>query len=127
MREDSDFFLEYTIMFTNDTTSFSHVDGNARVVLDEQAWQVVCKTAATEASRYCGLAYDHYIVLLSSSIDQHVDQLPEHLRAQALSIAREWDYATPAERQETQDWNAENGYCRHGLDPNCCPAGCSEY
>ncbi|WJM80820.1 hypothetical protein [Pectobacterium brasiliense] len=114
-------------MFTNDTTSFSHADGNARVVLDEQAWQVVCKTAAIEASRYCGLAYDHYIVLLSSSIDQHVDQLPEHLRAQALKIARKWDYATPAERQETQDWNAENGYCRHGLDPNCCPAGCSEY
>jgi hypothetical protein len=39
-------------------------------------------------------------------------------------IAQEWDYATPAERQETQDWNAEHGYCSHGIEFGCCPAGC---
>ena len=33
-------------------------------------------------------------------------------------------YATPAERQETQDWNAEHGYCSHGIEFGCCPAGC---
>lgn len=33
-------------------------------------------------------------------------------------------YATPAERQETHDWNADNGYCTHGIELGCCPAGC---
>ncbi len=114
-------------MFTSDNTTSSCVNEDPHAPLNEQAWQRVCKTAAKDASKGCGLSYDHYIVLFSSSIDQHVDQLPEHQRAQALAIAQEWSYATPAERQKTQDWNAENGYCRHGLDPNCCPAGCGEY
>src|SRR5690554_4048151 len=37
-----------------------------------------------------------------------IAQLPEHQPAQGLQIAQEWDYATPAERQETQGWNPEN-------------------
>lgn len=96
-----------------------------RSTLDEPAWRELCKAAAAHAQRGCGLSYDHYVTLFSSEIDALANRLPEEQRAQALEIAaQEWDYATPAERQETQDWNAEHGYCSHGIEFGCCPAGC---
>jgi len=80
-----------------------------RSALDEPAWRALCETAAAQATKGCGLSHDYYV---------------ERFSAQALKIAQEWDYATPAERQETQDWNAEHGYCSHGIEFGCCPAGC---
>ncbi|WP_121500021.1 hypothetical protein, partial [Pseudomonas aeruginosa] len=78
-----------------------------RSALDETAWRAVCKTAAEHAQRGCGLSWDHWVTLFSSEIDAQASRLPHDQRTQALEIAtREWDYATPAERQETQDWNA---------------------
>lgn len=106
-----------------DTPSQSIAD--ARSTLDEAAWQTVCETAAAQAQRRCGLSYEYYVDLLSAEIDQQVTRLPEDQRAQALHIAvQEWDYTTPAERQKAQDWNAEHGYCTHGIELGCCPAGC---
>ncbi|ABI58397.1 hypothetical protein [Nitrosomonas eutropha] len=106
----------------------SHPIGDTRSALDEPAWRIVCDAAADEAIKGCGLSYDYYVERFSSEIDAQVDQLPEYQRAQALQIAQEWDYATPAQRQETQDWNAANGICTHGITLGCCPAGCdSDY
>lgn len=118
MGEAPGFFLEVSIMSTiaSDTP---------RSTLDESAWQAVCKTAAEHAQRGCGLSWEHWVTLFSSEIDMQASRLPEDQRAQALEIAaQEWDYATPAERQETQDWLAENGCCSHGITLGCCPAGC---
>ena len=99
-----------------------------RSALDESAWRAVCKTAAAHAQRGCGLSWEHWLTLFSSEIDTQVGRLPEDQRPQALEIAaQEWDYATPAERQETQDWLAENGCCSHGITLGCCPAGCGSY
>ncbi|MEO9332754.1 MULTISPECIES: conserved plasmid protein [Gammaproteobacteria] len=96
-----------------------------RSTLDEPAWREICKTAAANAQRGCGLSWDHWVTLFSSEIDAKVSRLPESQRAQALEIAaQEWGYATPAERQETQDWLAENGFCTHGIELGYCPAGC---
>ncbi|MCM3187111.1 hypothetical protein, partial [Priestia megaterium] len=112
------FLLEVSIMsiITCDTP---------RSALDETAWRAVCKTAAEHAQRGCGLSWDHWVTLFSSEIDAQASRLPESQRVHALEIAtQEWDYATPAERQETQDWLAENGCCSHGITLGCCPAGC---
>lgn len=96
-----------------------------RSALDETAWRAVCKTAAEHAQRGCGLSWDHWVTLFSSEIDAQASRLPESQRVHALEIAtQEWDYATPAERQETQDWLAENGCCSHWITLGCCPAGC---
>ena len=96
-----------------------------RSTLDDSAWQAVCKTAAEHAQRGCGLAWEHWVTLFSSEIDAQVSRLPESQRVHALEIAaQEWDYATPAERQETQEWLAENGCCSHGIEFGYCPAGC---
>ena len=71
------------------------------------------------------MAYERLVARLSSGNDGLACRFPDEQRAQALEIAaQEWDYATPAERQETQDWNAEHGYCSHGIEFGCCPAGC---
>lgn len=98
-----------------------------RSALDETAWRAVCKTAAEHAQRGCGLSWDHWVTLFSSEVDARASRLPQDQRAQALQIAQEWDYATPTERQETQDWNAANGFCSHGITLGCCPAGCGSY
>lgn len=92
--------------------------------LDESVWRALCETVAAQAIKGCGLSHDYYVARISSAIDAQVLRLSEDQRAQALQIAREWDYATPAERQATQDWNAEHGYCSHGIELGCCPAGC---
>lgn len=101
---------------------------DTRSALDQPAWRVVCEVAAAQATKGCGLSHDYYVERFSSAIDRQLDQLPEYQRALALQVAQEWDYATPAERQETQGWNAEHGYCMHGIELGCCPAGCdSDY
>ena len=94
------------------------------ISFDESAWRAVCEKVAVQAHNGCGLSHDYYVERFSSEIERHVDRLPESQRTQALQIAQDWDYATPAERQETDDWNAENGYCTHGIELGCCPAGC---
>ncbi|OWB27310.1 hypothetical protein ACQR5S_20175 [Xanthomonas oryzae pv. oryzicola] len=91
---------------------------------DESAWRTVCDEVATRANQGCGLSHDSYVERFSSAIDALAVRLPEDQRAQALTIAREWDYATPVERQESRIWNAENGYCSHGIELGYCPAGC---
>lgn len=98
--------------------------GDTRSALDKPAWRTICKAIATDAMKGCGLSHDYYVERLSSAIDTHVLQLPESHRVRALQIAQEWDCATPAQRQETQDWNAEHGYCTHGIELGYCPAGC---
>lgn len=106
-------------------TTSSPPIGDLHAPLDEQAWRAICEAVAAQARKGCGLSYGYYVDLFSSAIDARMDPLPESQRAQALEIAtQEWDYATPAERQEAQDWNAEHGYCTHGIERGCCPAGC---
>src|SRR3546814_13009243 len=52
----------------------------------------------------CGQSHDWYVERFSSEVDAQVHRLPEHQQAYALQIAEEYgDYATPAERQATQE------------------------
>ena len=98
-----------------------------RSSLGEPAWRAVCKTAAEHAQRGCGLSWDHWVTLFSSEIDAQASRLPEEQRAQGLQVAQEWGYATPAERQEPQDWNATQGSCSQGIEFGYCPAGCDRH
>lgn len=106
----------------------AHPTGDTASALDEPAWRAVCETAAAYASKRCALSHDYYVGLFSAAIDGELVRLPETQRSRALQIAREWDYETPAERQESQIWNAEHGFCCHGIQLGYCPAGCdSDY
>lgn len=93
---------------------------------DPAAWRELCQALAGAAVRVCGQSYTVYVGNLSAGIDSAIARYePEH-RELALSIAREWGYATPEEIAKSDRENAENGYCIHGIDPNCCPAGCGD-
>lgn len=80
---------------------------------------------AAKANQCCGLSYDLFVDKFSAAVD---DAFPpgEPLREQALVLARERGYESPEERAQTQDELADMGYCSHGIDPNCCPAGCGD-
>ena len=92
-----------------------------RSALDEPAWRALCETAAAQATKGCGLSHDYYVERFSSAIDAQLGRLPEEQRAQALKIAQEWDYATPAERQETQAITPVGGSQPHtNFQPYLC-------
>src|SRR3546814_469874 len=118
------FFLEVFIMSIIACDTPSQPIGNNCSALDEAAWRAICEAVAADAMKGCGLSHDYYVERFSFAIEGRVNQLPESQRAQALQIVQEWDYATPAQRQETQDWNAKHGYCSHGIELGYCPAGC---
>lgn len=91
---------------------------------NETEWREICARAVGEAGHCCGSTYEHYVNLLSSEIDKALLAVPEEDREAAIQIAREWDYATREEREQNQQWNAEHGFCSHGIELGCCPAGC---
>ena len=107
-------------------THFSEVSVKTKFLteFDEAAWRQTCKQIAKQAADGCGQSHGYYVDRYSSGVDYQVKRMPEDHQAQALKIAVEWDYATPAERQADQEWNAENGYCSHGIKLGYCPAGC---
>lgn len=92
--------------------------------LDKAAWRVRCEKMASDANSGCGLSHDYYQTRFSGSVDWALRDLAEHEIADALQIAREFDYASVEEREESASWNADNGYCSHGIELGCCPAGC---
>lgn len=111
----------------------SHSSDSARIEsqaassaeLDEAGWLAICKRAAIDAQKRCGLSYGYLGEIFSVAIDAEVEQLPESQRARALEIATaDWDYLSPEARIEAQRWNGENGYCTHGITLGCCPMGC---
>jgi len=47
-------------------------------------------------------------------------------REAALALALPMGYLSPAELQQQEEEMANDGYCCHGIDPNCCPCGCGD-
>lgn len=91
---------------------------------DEQTWRKRCEELAQSAHKGCGLSHDLFVQRFGLAIDTEVGVLPDHHRQLAISIARNWDYASLEEREEQQEWLSDNNYCTHGIELGCCPAGC---
>jgi hypothetical protein len=90
-----------------------------------QTWRGQCESMAETAISSGGLSHDWSVELYSESIDRALPLLPDPLRGPALLLAAEvFDYRTPMEREQINRWNAENGYCLHGITLDCCPLGC---
>lgn len=47
-------------------------------------------------------------------------------RNEALELAVPMGYLTAAELEKQAEELANDGYCSHGIDPNCCPCGCGD-
>lgn len=78
-----------------------------------------------DAERMCGLSHDNLIQFFSKSINKFISE-NESQKTSILCIANEYGYLNLNDAQ-IQIENHNNGICRHGLDYNCCPAGCGEY
>ena len=89
-------------------------------------WKALCASWAAQASRNCGCVHDIYQRLFSELVDEHLAKLSEEYHPAALDIAHAWDYLSPEGRAQAQQEMAEQGYCSHGLEPDCCPLGCGD-
>jgi hypothetical protein len=115
------------VMFNDEPTlQLAWQAGQARYArgLDRSNWHGRCENMATAAYRGCGLSHDLYVERFSKAVDLALQDLYEHERTEAVAIARHFDYATEEEIDQGREDRAEYGYCRHGIELGCCPAGC---
>lgn len=79
------------------------------------------ETANTAASKGCGCSYELYVQKLTREIDQTASRLAPDQAAALQDYARQkGDYAPDA-----NDFHLE-GFCCHGIEYGCCPAGCDD-
>ncbi|MGH1377122.1 MAG: hypothetical protein ACRBCK_12350 [Alphaproteobacteria bacterium] len=90
----------------------------------ESAWLKLCDELSQEASKGCGLSFDYFVEKFSVSIDYRLSKLPENHQQRAMEIAKQYGYATPEEIEENKEFLDDMGYCSHGIELGCCPAGC---
>lgn len=94
---------------------------------DENTWRNICESLAETASRHCGLSHGLYVRAFSNPIHRAIANLSPQDKIAVIAIAREWDFATEDEIKRGEADDSEADFCVHGLDQNCCPAGCGEY
>ncbi|MCG4255445.1 plasmid protein [Acetobacter senegalensis] len=79
------------------------------------------ETANTAASKGCGCSYELYVQKLTREIDQTASRLAPDQAAALQDYARQkGDYAP-----DVDDFHLE-GFCCHGIEYGCCPAGCDD-
>lgn len=86
-----------------------------------------CEAASAEAASGCGLSDILWSKRATTAMDallSHVDEL--HL-AHAREIASQAGWMDLDEIKAMNDLIEDEGLCSHGLEPDCCPAGCGEY
>lgn len=96
----------------------------AKATVNEVALREQLRALANEAGRTSCQSHDLYVEKFSTSVDGLKFRLPEPWRQRFVEMAREFDYATAQERAASQQWNAEHGFCSHGIELGSCPAGC---
>jgi len=73
----------------------------------------------------CGCAYEAYLNNFSQSVDELLaSEKDEARRATIVYVARKNDYMSPEQISQMQRDLIESGLCIHGIDLDCCPAGC---
>ena len=92
----------------------------------EEIWRTSCQELASSSSKCCGLSYEVFVRRFSTDINLALLAVETEHRELAIKIAREFGYSTNEEIAESDVFFHENGYCQHGIDPDCCPAGCGD-
>lgn len=108
-------------------------DGKKVLICEYHDYEIIKKyrnifseLSKTEQSR-CGCVYEMYQRNLSTAIDGYLSELTQEDKIKVIQLAiAEFDYISPEEITEAIRQNQEDGYCSHGLDPNCCPLGCGD-
>ncbi len=80
-----------------------------------------------QAHQSCGLSYELYLRRFQSSVDELIEHLPEDEKETVIALAVKHDYVSEQSNEATQsddDCYDDTRYCSHGIDIDCCPAGC---
>ncbi|MDF9399172.1 hypothetical protein [Vibrio sp. 1180_3] len=106
-----------------DLINYASVHGS----LPEKNYPKEVSHLAELAHKGCGLIYELFEERYNDSIDKLVDGLPQHVKTQVFKLAKEHGFVEPQQRHaETMFESNNDNYCRHGIDRDCCPAGCGE-
>jgi hypothetical protein len=89
------------------------------------AMKAALELAAENAYDGCGASDVLYFRRFSVAVEDLAADLPEPIAATFLALAaKEYDYATPDEREAAQAAIEAAGDCPlTGIDPWCCPCG----
>lgn len=101
------------------------IEGHHRYThFDAEKWAENCDKWATSANHGCGLSYDLFSERLCNAVDYALERLAPIHHAKAIDIAIHYGYETVDARAEAGRWDSYEGYCSHGIQLGCCPAGC---
>lgn len=93
---------------------------------DENHWTERLAAWTKMANVGCGLSYDVFEANFCGYVASGLLLVePENL-PRALEMARAAGYYTQAELEAAQVRDLHDGSCAHGIDPDCCPAGCGD-
>lgn len=87
-------------------------------------WISTFERLAGEAGRSCSQSHDLYQQRFSEAVNRAIQYQTDERQGELVDIAKHWDYATGDELAEASRWNDEHGFCQHGIELGCCPAGC---
>lgn len=93
---------------------------------DIDEWRETCKRLADTAMLGCGLSHDVFVRSFSGDVELLLPAIGSQSMYVAIKVAREYGYEKIDQINDQANWNAEHGYCPHGIDKNCCPAGCGD-
>ncbi|HFK4420940.1 TPA: hypothetical protein ACGTRQ_003608 [Vibrio parahaemolyticus] len=94
---------------------------------DRPNYAELIKRLAKQAHQGCGLCYELYLRRFQSSVDELIEHLPEDEKEAVIALAVKHDYLNEQPNKATQsdnDRHEDTRYCSHGIDIDCCPAGC---
>lgn len=80
-----------------------------------------------QAHQSCGLSYELYLRRFQSSVDELIEHLPDNEKEAVIALAVKHDYVSEQSNEAAQsddDCHDDTRYCSHGIDIDCCPAGC---
>lgn len=89
-------------------------------------FKVCLKDIYDEANQGCGLIYEVFTRRFDESVDEFANTFPEGIKAIILKYAADFGYGDSQQDNDDYDPDPEFKTCIHGLDPDCCPAGCGD-
>lgn len=89
-------------------------------------FEAACRAASSEAAKGCGLSDVLWSKTTTSAIEGFLCHVDDQHIAQARDIAKQAGWLDLDEIRALNDMIEEEGLCGHGLDPDCCPAGCGD-
>lgn len=81
---------------------------------------------AQKANNNAGLSYQLFAQNFHSMVMSKIMGLPENEKDLILTTAKKHGYLSKEELQQECEDDFDDDCCSHGIDRDCCPAGCGD-